>query len=121
MADPKIILVCGGRDYDDRSALHGALSVLVHVLGGRDKVIIIHGAARGADTLAKRWAENNNVRQYGFPAQWDEYGKSAGPIRNREMLKEDPYVVLAFPGGTGTADMVSVAREAGVKVIEVPS
>lgn len=115
----KTILVCGGRDYNDGSALHGALSTLVQVLGGHEKVVIIHGDATGADRMAGRWAENKGIRCYAFPAEWDRYGHSAGPMRNKEMLQEDPYVVLAFPGGNGTAHMVRIAREAGVRVIEV--
>lgn len=56
----------------------------------------------------------------GFPADWGSLGKAAGPIRNSLMLTEaNPSLVIAFPGGKGTADMISKARAAGVKVIEV--
>ena len=55
-----------------------------------------------------------------YPANWEEFGKRAGLIRNARMLTEGkPERVLAFPGGRGTADMVSRAREAGVEVCEV--
>jgi hypothetical protein len=53
-------------------------------------------------------------------ADWGQYGAPAGPIRNKTMLTQGrPDVVLAFPGGTGTADMKRQARRAGVRVVEV--
>lgn len=55
-----------------------------------------------------------------FKADWNKYGKSAGPMRNIQMLKEGkPDVVVAFQGGKGTAHMVKIAKEAGVKVIQI--
>jgi hypothetical protein len=50
-------------------------------------------------------------------ADWNTHGRAAGPIRNQRMLDEvKPELVVAFPGGRGTADMVRRAREAGVNV-----
>jgi hypothetical protein len=52
--------------------------------------------------------------------QYQEYGKGAGPRRNKQMIEEgNPDLVIAFPGGRGTADMINRARAAGVRVIEV--
>lgn len=75
----------------------------------------------GADTLAGDWAHGFLIPVRSFPADWEErHGKRAGPIRNQMMLEEGrPDLVVAFPGGTGTADMVRRAREAGVEVMEV--
>ncbi len=54
-----------------------------------------------------------------FHAEWMKYGKAAGPIRNARMLAEGkPDLVVAFPGGRGTADMLRRVREAGIEVIE---
>jgi UDP-N-acetylmuramoylalanine-D-glutamate ligase len=54
------------------------------------------------------------------PADCETHGRSADPIRNRRTLDEGkPDLVVAFPGGRGTAHMVSQARAAGVRVIEV--
>lgn len=88
--------------------------------------LIIHGAARGADTLAKFAAERIGLRVIndgkGFPADWKRYGKAAGPIRNQQMLDEGrPDMVLAFheniSESRGTKDMVERARKAELKVI----
>lgn len=110
------VLVCGGRDYSDRQYLWGFLDEY----GPPEITEIVSGMANGADTLAAGWAIRNGLKLHKFPAIWAMYGKSAGMIRNRQMLVEGkPDLVLAFPGGVGTKNMVSLAKEAGVKVIKV--
>lgn len=106
------VLVCGGRDYDDRAKVFAELDRL-------NPQFIIHGNARGADALAHEWAIANRRHGVACPAHWARDGKRAGPLRNQRMLGHLPDVVVAFPGGKGTADMVSRARKAGVKVLEV--
>jgi len=78
------------------------------------------GWRTGADTLGQEWAEARGVPCDVFMANWAGLGRKAGPIRNQEMLDQGrPNMVVAFPGGRGTADMVRRARGAGVEVIEV--
>lgn len=82
---------------------------------------IISGGATGADSVAIDWAIVNWCTFDEYKADWDRYGYKAGPIRNAQMLREGrPSIVMAFPGGGGTADMVAQARMANVKVIAVP-
>lgn len=110
------VLVCGGRDYADASRLWTVLDAIhrKHPIN-----LLIHGGAMGADTLAGEWALARGVGCWRCPAEWGKHGKSAGPIRNRQMLEHGkPNMVVAFPGGRGTANMVSQARAAGVEVIE---
>jgi hypothetical protein len=84
-------------------------------------VTIIQGGARGADKLAREWAEDRGVGCVTFRADWEKHGPSAGPIRNGQMLSEGkPNLVLAFPGGRGTADMVQRAHAASVLVVKYP-
>ena len=110
-----ILLVCGGRDYNDRDAVFDALD---HVAKKRGVDVLIHGGAPGADSLAGQWAELRGVFCLAFIADWNKYGKKAGPIRNRLMLTMNPNGVVAFPGGIGTADMISQAKAQGVNVWE---
>lgn len=112
------ILVCGGRDFDDWIFLRDKLDELVPYM--TEKIVVITGMAHGADKLGERWAMENWLAVDRYPADWKTHGKAAGHIRNKQMLDEGkPDLVVAFPGGRGTANMVRIAKEAGVKVIEV--
>lgn len=110
------ILVCGGRDFDDWPWF---CQVMDEVTNVPEDLTIIHGAARGADSFASRYADIHSLHQLPCPAAWDVYGKAAGVIRNQYMLGYYPDVVVAFPGGRGTADMVRRATSAGVKILDL--
>lgn len=110
-------IICGGRDFTDRDRGFAALD-LIHA--GRGLTFVIEGGARGADAIAFQWANSRCVHGWHMPADWATHGKAAGPIRNQDMLdRGKPDLVIAFPGGAGTADMVRRARAAGVEVLEV--
>jgi len=110
------VLVCGGRNYDDRAAIYDALDWL-HL---RHRfTVLIAGGARGADSIAADWANLRGISTQIYMAEWERLGRKAGPIRNQRMVKEgNPDLVVAFPGGKGTAGMIALARTAGVKVME---
>ena len=114
------VLVCGGRDFDDARLMN---SVLDRLHTENFFTVLIHGNARGADRIADAWACRRGVPRepYGVPqGEWDELGKKAGPLRNQRMLDEGkPDMVVAFPGGGGTKDMVRRAAKAGVAIHEV--
>ena len=120
------VLVCGGRDYDDIESVYSQLSAL---RAEHNDVFVIHGGCvtvdprtgskRGADYLAGAWAHCHSRPCAEVKADWDKFGCAAGPIRNKWMLLLEPDLVLAFPGGKGTAHMVSIARKAGIEVREV--
>ncbi|KZY50995.1 hypothetical protein A3734_06445 [Sulfitobacter sp. HI0054] len=114
------ILVCGSRHCDEE------LSDLVwnrlqDIIPGNEPCTIIHGAAPGVDTQAMIVADMlPNCKHLPFEAEWNKHGRAAGPIRNKRMLDEGkPDLVVAFPGGRGTANMVKQAKAGGFKVIEV--
>lgn len=109
------LLVCGGRDFSDDAAV---TRVLDHLHATRGIAEIIEGGARGADSLARVWAERRGVSVLEFPADWKRHGRRAGFVRNGEMLLQQPDGVVAFPGGAGTADMMRQARGASVPVWE---
>lgn len=113
------VLICGGRDFSDY--LTFAREVRRIELENEPITTVIHGGARGADWCAHLFATSaRNLEELAFPAKWKIHGKAAGPIRNQEMLDVGkPDLVIAFPGGPGTADMVKRSRKAGFAVIEV--
>jgi hypothetical protein len=108
------LLVCGGRDFSDAALLERTLDA-IH--SETPVTVLVHGAARGADTLAAQWAKSRGVEALAFPADWERDGKAAGHLRNARMLEEGrPDAILVFPGGRGTADMVARSRRAGLPV-----
>lgn len=109
-----IVLVCGGRNFLDYQKLS---SVLETRIGSDD--ILIHGGARGADTMAGQWAKSQGVHVAEVKALWDHNGKAAGPLRNSAMLLLRPDYCIAFPGGAGTRNMVTQCKTACVDVLEV--
>lgn len=111
------VLVCGSRHFND-------FGLLENVLKDLDITVLIEGEARGADLLARRYAEGRGIPVNAFPALWDKHGKAAGPIRNTQMLAEGkPDLVVAFrgPNSRGTKHMIEISQKAGVpvKVIDV--
>jgi hypothetical protein len=109
-----IVLVTGGRDYADWYTVRMTLDLI-------GVTLLVHGCARGADRLAEHWAQDRGVQQHAYAADWQRLGKAAGPIRNQRMLDYEPGIqlVVAFPGNSGTADMVKRARRKGIAVVEV--
>jgi hypothetical protein len=125
------VIVCGGRDFDDRNFIYSWLDKLFAPSYGdsteaqpwrlpRPDLILVLGGARGVDSIAEDWAVVNWVRQIVYPADWARHGRKAGILRNIEMLEaERPEMVVAFPGGNGTAHMCRIAEEAGVAVLRI--
>lgn len=112
------ILVTGSRDYDRKDIVHAAIKHYAKL-----DPIICHGDARGADYLADVVAKELGLDRVKFPANWEGRGKKAGPLRNRLMLEMcQPDLVLAFPlpQSIGTFDMMKLAVNAGIKVLESP-
>ena len=123
------VLVCGDRNWSDEYIVIQTLSGLLHEqIVSYGKLIIIEGCAPGADNVACHFldgcsvhASHDEVKHRHFPANWDRYGRSAGPRRNIQMLeKGKPDVVYAFHDNLakskGTKHMVKIAKEAGVPV-----
>ena len=89
------VIICGGRSLDDYSLVK---NVMDEVAARIDINEIICGEARGADSLGKRWAIENDIPVVSFPAEWDLYGKSAGIRRNSSMGNYADYVVAFWDG-----------------------
>jgi hypothetical protein len=112
------VLVCGSRHFNDYELMREKLNAY-------SITSIIHGAARGADTLAGRYGKEMGKPVSEFPAKWDTFGRSAGPIRNSQMLQEGlPEMVIAFrgPNSRGTQNMIDQSKKAGVPVciVDIP-
>jgi len=119
-----IVLVCGGRSYGKTIEEYEAVFRELDKLHDRERKSIkeiVCGGAKGADSIALLWAGANDVPTHVHMANWEKYGRfttnGAGPRRNAEMLStHDIDLVVAFPGGSGTADMVRKALIKGINV-----
>lgn len=81
------------------------------------KIIIVSGKARGADTLGEQFAKEMGFEVEEYPADWDEYGKAAGAIRNEQMASNSEYLMAFWDGKSrGTAHMIKTARRKGLEV-----
>jgi hypothetical protein len=107
------LLVCGSRDWTDKDVIADEMANYVP-----DCPTVIHGAAKGADSLAAEVAAAYGLDVQAFPADWARHGKRAGILRNLAMLDEKPYAVLAFQrnGSRGTQHTIDEALKRGIPV-----
>ena len=110
------LLICGSRNWKHKDIVKHCIQYYL-----KDQIVdcIIEGEARGADTFAREIAEELSIPVLKFPAQWEKFGKAAGPIRNKQMLDEGkPTFVLAFHNdikeSKGTKNMIRISRKAGI-------
>ncbi len=110
-----IVLVCGGRTYSDYVMFEHCMNMLPF-----RPTAIVHGGAKGADSLADTYAKIKGIPVIRVDALWNYHGNKAGILRNQSMLDliNIGYVV-AFPGGIGTADMVRRSRAKQLTVWEI--
>jgi len=106
-------LIGGDRNWTDSETIENFIRSLP------PDTIIIHGNSRGADKIAERKAKEHGLTVRGYSADWNQYGRAAGPIRNKRMLLEGrPDRVVAFHDdlskSRGTADMLRQAEKKGV-------
>ncbi len=108
------IIVCGTRTFNYYSLLADTLDEIT--LKMRD-VIIITGAAKGADQLAEKWAFKNWFTVMRYHPDYQKYGKVAPIKRNQEMANTKAHLCIAFWDGKsrGTKDMIERARQAEIK------
>jgi len=112
---PKL-LICGDRNWSDKKFIRLKMSKL------RPGTIVVHGAAKGADSLAGEVAEEMGFEVHPYPAAWGVFGRAAGPIRNTQMLDEEsPDAVWGFhdwiENSKGTRDMMRQAQRRGVPFV----
>lgn len=119
MSNDLRIIIAGSRVFDNYNLLESTISEFL--IENTNNVEIISGTARGADQLGEQFARNHGYQVRRFPANWNLYGKSAGPIRNREMAEYasgGQGVLFAFWDGKsrGTKSMINLAKKYGLEV-----
>lgn len=138
------VLVTGSRDWSDRRKVYEALDEVCRTNGLNHepdqygntmpdpwKITVVEGGAQGADHWADQWCISNNFTSEKHPADWKQYGKRAGFVRNAEMVHSGIDLCLAFinqctkrehqdqePHGSHGATMaVALCEKEGIPVI----
>lgn len=105
------LAVVGGRNFDDYEYLERELDKL------DDIEMIVSGGAKGADTLAERYAHEHGIKIKIFPPEWEIWGKQACNKRNHQIVDECDQLIAFWDGESrGTAHSVALAVMAGKKV-----
>lgn len=123
------VIIAGGRDFNDYWLLEDNLMEWIldtylqfHSIDEKATIEFVSGKARGADSLGEKFAKTHDYKIKEFPADWNQYGKAAGPIRNRQMAEyaaqADKGVLFAFWDGEslGTKSMIDLAKQYGLEV-----
>lgn len=106
------VIIAGSRDFEDFEQLAGAVRD-----SGFRITEVVSGCARGADLLGEVWAEEQGIPVKKFPAEWEKFGKMAGPIRNRRMAQYAQGLIALWDGSSrGTENMIQLAQEKGIPV-----
>lgn len=112
------VIVAGSRHFNDYKRMKKDLDYLLSRKAREETIEIVSGGCRGADACGERYAREMGYSLVVFPADWDKFGKIAGPIRNHHMAEyADALVAYLAPGSRGTSSMIEEARRAGLRVI----
>ena len=108
----KRVVIAGCRDYNNYDEAKRYIDFCISNIKKRYKLIFISGGCRGTDLLGEKYAAENGFEIERYPAEWDKYGKMAGPRRNERMAKCADYVICFWDGQSkGTWSMIQYARE----------
>ena len=115
------LLIAGSRDYTDYPEFRAVTDHLLSLAQEKYEILIIEGEARGADSMARQYAEDKGYRLAPFPADWKTYGKAAGLWRNELMADEltlyQHKAALFFWDlkSRGTAHCISEVKKRGIQ------
>jgi len=118
-----ILIIAGSRNFNDFDFLETeVLKFLKKYKEEKDPLEIVSGNANGADKLGEKFAKKYGLKIHYKPANWKEYGKSAGMIRNKEMVDMSTHCICFWDGKSpGTKNMIDIAGKEGliVSVIKI--
>ena len=104
------VIIAGTRTFDDYDMLCRSMDYYLQNI--REPIQVLSGMARGADQLGLRYAQEHGYEVQGFPADWEKYGKAAGPIRNLRMVQNADALVAFWDGKSiGTKNIIQLANE----------
>lgn len=115
------VIIAGSRNFNDQDLFDNSIHDIL-IKYETDELEIVSGGCSGADIMGEEYAEEWDIKCAVFPADWNKYGKAAGPIRNEQMARyaaeADYGMLIAFPVGEsrGTRNMIKLAKQYGLEV-----
>ena len=119
----KKIVIAGCRDYTNYSQAKEYIDKCLSNIRNENEIIIMSGGAKGADALGEQYAKENGFKIERYNADWDKYGRSAGPKRNEQMAKNCDCVICFWDGQShGTKSMINYAKKYNkpIRIIKIP-
>jgi predicted Rossmann fold nucleotide-binding protein DprA/Smf involved in DNA uptake len=111
------LIIAGGREFNDYQLMKESFDKYIN----SNNVTIISGTARGADRLGEVLAQEYGLELIRMPANWNEYGKRAGYIRNESMANVATHALIFWDGqSNGTRHMINLAKQYDLTVYVVP-
>ena len=108
----KRVVIAGCRDYDNYTEAKLYIDFCLSNIRKEHDIVIISGGASGADAIGERYAKENGFKVEKHPADWQRYGRSAGPKRNKQMAIIGDYVICFWDGkSNGTKSFIEYAKE----------
>ncbi len=110
----KRVVISGSRYFNDYDFFCEKADCCLSKIKG--KIILLSGHSSGVDKMAEKYGEEKGYEVEIYPAEWDKYGRAAGPIRNKKMAENADYVIAFSSGGKGTESMIEAAKAKGIPV-----
>ena len=110
----KRVVIAGCRYYNNYDEAKPYIDYCLSNVRKENNIVIISGGASGADAIGERYAEENGFDVEKYPADWENYGRSAGPRRNKQMAEVSDYVICFWDEKSkGTKSMIEYAEKYG--------
>ena len=111
------VIIAGGRDFNDYSLLKAKCDNILADKTATHRIIVVSGAAKGADILGEQYAREKGYTVERYPADWNTHGRAAGPIRNTQMANSADALIAFWDGQSkGTKSMINIAKTKGLGV-----
>ena len=107
----KRVVIAGCRDYNNYEEAKAYIDKCISNIKNENTIVILSGGSSGADKLGEQYAIENGFEIERYPAQWEKFGKSAGPRRNKQMAEVSDYIICFWDGKSkGTKSMIKYAQ-----------
>ncbi len=107
----KRVVIAGSRNFNDYRLFSAVVDKYLSRIRKEYELIILSGHCRGTDLMAERYAKENEFGLEIFPADWERYGRGAGPKRNKQMADKADYAIAFSSDGSGTKSLIGYAEK----------